>query len=341
MTTHRWKLFDALLLAPWLALFGCGPRTWQAAQTGSGSITRSDGPALFWRTIGRGPDTVVVLHGGVAGHQGYLLQPLVPLSAQHTLLFYDMRGRGRSEAVDTSRLSLAADVDDLEAVRTHFHLGRLRIVAHHFGAAVAAQYAVAHPGQVERMLFVSPFPVHHSLLYEFTFLQGDSVHYASTLSRVGQLNRPESVAAACPVAWSLYFAPWRTDTLTPYGEIATGICDAPADRLAAAVQIRNRIQGGLGMYVWREQMHGVAVPTLVIEGRGTPAIEVAAVRWAQHLPNARVILMDPPYLFPWVHDPARFSATAEEFLGGQWPVAAVKPAPFQATAMAAPDTIRK
>lgn len=338
---RRWKFLDALLLAPWLALFGCGPRTWKSLETGSGTIARVDGPALFWRTIGQGPDTVVVLHGGLGGHQGYLLQPFAPLATNHTLLFYDMRGRGHSAAVDTAEMSLADDVADLEAVRVHFHLGALKIVAHHFGAAVAAQYAVAHPDQVKRMLFVSPFPVHHSLLYEFTFLQGDSLHYSKVLPRVASLGRADSVEAACPEAWSLYFGPWRTDTLTPYAEIAAGICDAPAERLAEGFKIRNRIQGGLGSWVWRDQMHQVSVPTLVIEGRGTAVIEGAAVRWAQHLPNARVVMLEPPYLFPWVRDRTRFFAAVSEFLDGGWPASSVKPAPWQAQAMTAPDSAAK
>lgn len=338
---RRWKFLDALLLAPWLALFGCGPANWQSAETGSGTLARTDGPALFWRTLGHGPDTVVVLHGGVAGHMGYLLQPLVPLAARHTLLFYDMRGRGRSEAVDTTRMSLADDVADLEAIRQHFHLGRMRIAAHHYGAAVAAQYAFAHPDHVDRMLFVSPFPVHHSLLYEFTFLQGDSLHYARQLARIASLARTDSVGAACPDGWSLYFGPWRTDTLTPYPEIAKGLCDAPAGRLASTFDVRNRIQGGLGNWVWREQMHQVSVPTLVIEGRGTPVIETAAVRWAQHLPNARVTLLEPPYLFPWARDRTRFDTAVNEFFEGRWPTGSVKPAPFQAQAMAAPPPVVK
>lgn len=337
---RRWKFLDALLLAPWLALFGCGPGAWRTAETGSGTIARADGPALFWRTLGHGPDTLVVLHGGVAGHMGYLLQPLLPLAAGHTLLFYDMRGRGRSEAVDTARMSLAEDVADLEAIRQHFHLGRLRIVAHHFGAAVAAQFAVAHPDLVERMLFVSPFPVHHSLLYELTFLQGDSAHYAKQLPRIGSLARADSVGAACPDGWSLFFGPWRTDTLTPYAEIAKGLCDAPAARLAATFQIRNRIQGALGNWVWREQLHQVSIPTLVIEGRGTPAVETSAVRWAQHLPNARVVMLAPPYLFPWARDPERFEAAADAFFAGRWPDGAMKPAPFQTQAMVPPPVVK-
>ena len=69
-------------------------------------------------------------------------------------------------------------------------------------------------------------------------------------------------------------------------------------------------------------------------------IEQAAIRWAQHLPNARVMLLNPPYLFPWVRDAARFDAAVDQFLGGQWPERAVKPPPFDPTGGAPVDSTR-
>src|SRR5262245_33707918 len=80
--------------------------------------------SLYYRVLGAGPDTVVVLHGGPGFHHGYLVPALQPLAERHTLIFYDQRGRGRSDwPADSTQLPTAdLDVADLEALRAHFRL---------------------------------------------------------------------------------------------------------------------------------------------------------------------------------------------------------------------------
>src|SRR5262245_18378928 len=105
-----------------------------------------DGTHLADALVGNGPDTVVVLHGGPALHSGYLIEPFRPLATKRTLIFYDARGPGRSESVvQTRQLSMDRDVEDLEQLRTHFHLSRIRLLAHHWGAMLALSYAVRYP----------------------------------------------------------------------------------------------------------------------------------------------------------------------------------------------------
>src|SRR5262249_17354381 len=75
-------------------------------------------------------------------------------------LFYDQRGGGRSELLpdQASLYTMAHHVADLEAVRRHFGLARMTLVAHSFGPAIAASYAIAHPDRVQRMVFIGPVP---------------------------------------------------------------------------------------------------------------------------------------------------------------------------------------
>ncbi len=312
----------------WVAVLavGCGDPSWQSLESGSGSFQVSGGPSLYWRALGSGPDTVVVLHGGVGLHHGYLLEPLAALAPGRTLIFYDMRGRGRSSAVtDSTALTFDLDIADLESLRQHFKLQRVTLIGHHWGAAVAALYAARHPDLVERLLLVSPFPAHHSLLHEITFTMGDTLHYHEALRLAAGRSSPDTVAVRCRETWSLSFSPWRTDTATPYEHLAAGMCDAPAEGLARGDWVRTQVQRSLGSWVWRPELNALAVPTLVIEGDGTPAVTESATRWAQHLPNARVVLLPPPYLFPWVGSPARFRAAADAFLAGDYPDGAVDP----------------
>lgn len=58
-----------------------------------GYIPTNDSVKLFYRILGEGKDTIVVIHGGGFG-SSYLVPDLTPLAAHHTLLFFDQPGTG-------------------------------------------------------------------------------------------------------------------------------------------------------------------------------------------------------------------------------------------------------
>jgi pimeloyl-ACP methyl ester carboxylesterase len=93
-------------------LSACGGIGRPAVSQHEGVLTAADSVRLHYRVVGSGKDTIVVLHGGPAFNSNYLVAPLEPLatgSTGHAMLFYDMRGRGRSELVDTARISASSD----------------------------------------------------------------------------------------------------------------------------------------------------------------------------------------------------------------------------------------
>src|SRR5262245_44666600 len=95
------------------------------AQTGrsdrEGFVDAGSGVRLYYRFVGTGPDTVVVIHGGPGFSMGYFVDDLGPLGERFTLLFYDQRGAGRSSLVrDSAALDAQRFAEDLEAVRRAF-----------------------------------------------------------------------------------------------------------------------------------------------------------------------------------------------------------------------------
>ena len=104
-----------------------------------GSIDAGGGVRLFYRGVGDGADTIVVLHGGPGFTMDYIAADLEPLAGRHTLIFYDQRGTGGSTLVsDSAGLDAQRFVEDVEAVRLHFALERLVLLGHSWGTGLAA-----------------------------------------------------------------------------------------------------------------------------------------------------------------------------------------------------------
>lgn len=325
----------SLLLVCLLAL-GCKP----AIPRSEGWVPVAPGMRLHYVALGNGPDTVVVLHGGPGLHSKYLLKPLEALAIGRTLIFYDQRGRGLSDSVaDTLALSADSDVADLGRVREHFGLRQLTLIGHHWGAAVAALYAVRYPEAVKRILMLSPFFVHASFNFELAMLPTDTVRARLVASDRARLQTPEQAVEFCRADWPVYFSPIPPDPKMPEASLGRAICDAPASRLYAVERVNRAVLRSLGYWSWRVALHDVRVPVLVMEGKGPELVEAAATRWAQHLPNARLDLVRPPYLFPWIGDRNGFLRDSEAFLRGAWPGSAVKPPPFVAPALPAASSL--
>src|SRR5690349_25030008 len=115
----------------------------------SGYVTAADGTRLFYRVVGTAPDTLVAIHGGPGVDLESIAGDFAPLTAKHTVIFYDQRGTGRSDLPsDTLKLGAQQQIDDLDAVRQRFRLERVTLVAHSYGPLLAATYALAHPEHV-------------------------------------------------------------------------------------------------------------------------------------------------------------------------------------------------
>ena len=331
MSTHaslRWLL-------P-LALFGsaCHPGPLRAPV--EGRVVVSPAVSLFYWVYGSGPDTAVVIHGGPGLSQDYLVPALSGLLPGRTLIFYDQRGRGRSTVADTLALSPDSDVADLEAVRRRFGLARLTLIGHHWGAAIAGLYAMQHPEHVARILMISPFVVHPSFAYEFALLGPRGTNGSGAVAAYRAIATPAAAAAFCRRYGWWYFLPTPADSPPVSPRLREELCDVPDDGLRRGEAVKRALLRSLGSWSWRLGLNQVRAPVLVVEGHGPAVVEGAARRWAEHLPNARVLLLPGPYLYPWADDARPLDTAADEFLSGRWPAGSVEPPPFTATAQSAP-----
>jgi len=75
------------------------------------------------------------------------------------MISYDMRNRGRSDSLtDTSKISIQADVNDLEAVCRHFNAPKVSLIGESYLGMMVVLYATQHPEYVERIVQIGPVP---------------------------------------------------------------------------------------------------------------------------------------------------------------------------------------
>ncbi len=157
MTGLRGVLLSSAMLA---GSIGCHSQT--PIPNRETFVTVAPGIRLHYQVVGKGVDTLLVLHGGPAFGYSYMAGDLEPLTRQHTLIFYDQRGSGRSTLVtDSAQLDIARQVEDINALLEHFRIERVNLLGHSWGGMLAARYAAAHPEHVAKVILVEPMrPAH-------------------------------------------------------------------------------------------------------------------------------------------------------------------------------------
>jgi proline iminopeptidase len=123
-------------------------------------IITAGGIAHWVRVAGaaNGGLPLVLLHGGPGGN-AYSIERSVGerLAEISTVVFYDQRGCGRSERpTDSGTYSIRRLVADLEELRSSLGIDRIVPWGGSFGCQVAAEYAVAHPDWVDRLVLHAP-----------------------------------------------------------------------------------------------------------------------------------------------------------------------------------------
>jgi proline-specific peptidase len=162
--------FTSLLLAVFLLTFGIGTSS-AAAQKQKHKrahavapinvypiqegFVDANGVMVYYQTIGRGAPLLIV-HGGPGESHDYFLPYLLPLARSNKLIFIDERGSGKSSKLeDASGYTIENMVEDVESVRVALGLGKISLMGHSYGGALAQAYALKYQKNLTHLILAS------------------------------------------------------------------------------------------------------------------------------------------------------------------------------------------
>jgi proline iminopeptidase len=279
---------------------------------------------LYYRILGEAEDAAV--ETVVVPNANWLWEPLQPLAETRRLILYDPRSRGRSSAVtDPRHLSLADDVEDLEAIRRYFGLDRMALLGSSYHAAITALYAAESPERVTRMLLVCPITPRVPGEWVQELPAAEVLIRPPGMPRLDELRR-DGVEDEDPAA---YCRAWFTQFLLPaqMGEISavqrfpvTDVCAFPNEWPQRAIPLYfDHIVPGMGDWDFRPRLTGLHFPVLVLQGTDDLVPVEASREWAAALPDARFLSIEGVGHHPYLERPQDFFPAAEAFLRGEWP----------------------
>ncbi|MFD5828887.1 alpha/beta fold hydrolase [Lentzea sp. NPDC060358] len=263
-----------------------------------GTFTNSDGLGLAWH--GEAADPVVCLPGGPMQASSYLAG--LPIDDAIRL---DLRGTGESEKAANYRVD--AQVDDVEALRRHLGLDRIRLLGHSAGGTLAVLYAIRFPQHVEELLLVAPSP----RVVGIDVTDDDRREVAE--KRHAEPWYDEAYAAFQRI-WAGDFSAEAFQGITPF---LHGRWDARAQRLdehprndEAAQQFYG--DGAFDPARVREQVGNLDVPTLLLAGELDVSLPPKrAQEYADLFPRARLVVQPGAGHYPWLDDPEAFAAAVQ------------------------------
>lgn len=276
-------------------------------------FVRVPGGRVWYRVVGTGPGTpLVVLHGG-PGAPSYYLESLARLGAERPVIFYDQLGAGRSEMpTDTTLWRIERFMAELDSVRAQLGLREIHLLGHSWGTMLAADYLLAGAHGVRSVILASPalsVPRWEVDADSLIATLPDSLQRAIAVHEADGTFSDPAYQGAVAAYYALYLTrvggPAVDSTMAHLGEQLYGYMWGPSEFTGTGTLKDYDASGRLG---------GLHLPTLITIGE-FDEVRLPTAEWYQSLiPGAELAVIPGSGHLTSVDAPEAFADSVSRFL---------------------------
>jgi proline iminopeptidase len=281
-----------------------------ATQAENGTTFDGPGGKIYYEVIGRGKAIPLILVNGGPGLDHLYLHTSTAwdvLALNRRVIFYDQRGNGRSSPLKEGQsCTLADQIDDLDALRSHLGLEKMILLGSSWGGFLSMAYAARHPERVAGLILVDsagpkwdeksdlndkvyPEVVEREKNLEFAVELGDK-------AARNQYNREDFSM--------LFYSPEKRDAVLAF--LAT---------LKFNWEINEALSHDLARFNLTPELSKFRFPALVITGRfDMDVAPVFAYQMYRAIPGAQFTVFEKSGHLPFTEEPEAFARRVETFL---------------------------
>lgn len=293
-----------------------------------GYLTGADSAQIHFKIAGVGADTLVIIHGGPGAGIYSFFEDLHPLANDFTLVFYDQRGGGKSTLPeDTSKLKPEFFVEDLEALRKHFNLNTMNVIAHSFGGILLAEYARKYPNHLKRVVFhkaTGPIRSEMAAYYQAKS-QEPSIEVDTNLTQrsLELLSSLLHGTAENPVQTCQEYEYLSKEIALAQGKEVNfrgTTCKAPPEAVKYYYQYTAQLAPQyFGPWNYSSTLDSLTAPVLVIYGAEDSLGIPSQQSWIKAIQNSRLLLVPGASEAVLADRPRLVGAAIIQFFRGEWP----------------------
>ncbi len=291
----------------------------------------ANGVMIYYKILGRG-EPLMIAHGGPGASHDYFLPYLLPLARHNKLIFIDERGSGRSQKLeDPSGYSIENMVEDVEAVRQALGLGKISLLGHSYGGALAQAYALKYQRNLSHLILGSTWSSTKALNEVFVRMKEkmspDLREHIDKLEADGlfghgkdyRKNRytDEYMIAAWGEGYFPYLYQNRPDP--NYDPVDNGKMSWDLYREMWGSHGEFIIDGNLKSVEYNDRLSSIRVPTLILVGDHDESDPALARAMHEKIAGSKLVIFPKAGHMTFVDQPVMFIKMVEEFLKGTQP----------------------
>jgi proline iminopeptidase len=286
----------------------------------------ANGLMIYYKTLGKG-EPLVILHGGPGASHDYFLPYLLPLARHNRLVFIDERGSGRSQKVeDRAGYTIENMVEDVEAVRQALGLGKINLLGHSYGGALAQAYALKYQQNLTHLILGSTWSSTEAMNKVFVKMKANmSPELRDRIDRLeaaglfghGKVYEQNRYTAEYMIAsWGEGYFPYvyhnRPDP--NYDPIANGNISWYLYRQMWGEHGEFTIDGNLKSVEYTGRLATLKVPTLIVVGDHDECDPSLSKAMRDKIAGSKLAIMPNSGHMTFVDQPNLFLKTVDEFL---------------------------